>query len=296
MKAHEDFFLVILHSYIVVATEELLNLEPQNRYTCLDVASKVVSKWVKCLIPPSHSPEENRASEETRASGESEIPLSSQPSRDHIEISSGTSYATDLITLGLLWHGFHDSVKEGDGDRIMLYWKFLLPIFQQTNHYNYAGEAFNFLAQTLYLSPRKCAELKWSRTINKHGRPGQNIPCDLHMEHLNRRLKMAIQSAGANIVQPSTIQRLAKSIGPVSHVCQQFEKELGMLANKDYHSTPSFRKEFQSIVSILKSEGLLSDNCTQNYASFNKEPLFQSLNWTKIESYVKEKINNLELY
>ena len=69
-----------------------------------------------------------------------------------------------------------------------------------------------------------------------------------------------------------------------------------MLANKDYHSTPSFRKEFQSIVSILKSEGLLSDNCTQNYASFNKEPLFQSLNWTKIESYVKEKIINLELY
>jgi len=92
------------------------------------------------------------------------------------------------------------------------------------------------------------------------------------------------------------MERLAKSIGPVSHVCQQFEKELGTLANKDYHSTPSFRKEFRSIVSILKSEGLLSNNCTCSYASFDKESLFQSLNWIQIESYVKEKIINLDLY
>jgi len=71
------------------------------------------------------------------------MPLSSQPSGD--QISSGTSYATDVITLGLLWHGSHDSVKEGDGDRILLHWKFLLPLFQQTHHYNYAEEAFNLL-------------------------------------------------------------------------------------------------------------------------------------------------------
>ena len=180
-------------------------------------------------------------------------------------MSPGTSYVTDVITLGLLWHGFHDSVKEGDGgDRILLYWKFLLPIFQQTKHYNYREEAFNLLVQTIYLSPRKFAELKWGRTINTHGRTGQNIPCDLHMEHLNRRLKMAIRSAGANIVHASAIQRLAKSIGSVSHICQQFEKELGFLANKDYHSAPSFKKEFNTIVAILKSECLLSGNHTDN--------------------------------
>ena len=47
------------------------------------------------------------------------------------------------MTLGLLRHGFHDSVREGDGDRILL-WKFLLPTFKQENHRNYAKEAFKF--------------------------------------------------------------------------------------------------------------------------------------------------------
>ena len=25
-------------------------------------------------------------------------------------------FATELLSLGLLWHGFHDAVKEGNGD------------------------------------------------------------------------------------------------------------------------------------------------------------------------------------
>ena len=44
----------------------------------------------------------------------------------------------------LAWHGFHDSVKEGDRDRILLYWKVMLPVFQKLEHYNYAKEAFYY--------------------------------------------------------------------------------------------------------------------------------------------------------
>ena len=66
----------------------------------------------------------------------------------HERIKDGPyNYATDLITMLLVWHGFHDSVKESDGDRILLYWKVMLPVFQQEKHYNYAKEAFLLLAQ-----------------------------------------------------------------------------------------------------------------------------------------------------
>ena len=41
----------------------------------------------------------------------------------------------------LIWHGFHDSIREGDGDRIIRYWKMLLIILKASNHYNYAKEA-----------------------------------------------------------------------------------------------------------------------------------------------------------
>ena len=56
-------------------------------------------------------------------------------------------YVTDILSLGLIWHGYHDAVREGDWKRIVLYWKFLLPIFQQEGHYNYAREAFNIICQ-----------------------------------------------------------------------------------------------------------------------------------------------------
>ena len=70
------------------------------------------------------------------------------------------TYAMDFLTLGLLWRGFHDAIKHGDGNRILTYWKFLGIIFKEEGHFNYAKEAFNLLAQSVLLSPRKAAELK----------------------------------------------------------------------------------------------------------------------------------------
>ena len=34
-------------------------------------------------------------------------------------------YTTELATL---WHGFHAAIREGDGERILRYWKFLLVV------------------------------------------------------------------------------------------------------------------------------------------------------------------------
>ena len=38
-------------------------------------------------------------------------------------------YACNLLTLGLIWKGFYYAIREGDGERVMVYWKFFLPIF-----------------------------------------------------------------------------------------------------------------------------------------------------------------------
>ena len=50
-------------------------------------------------------------------------------------------YAVDLLTLSLIWHGFHVSTKEGDGDLIIHYWKLLLIIFKASDKRNYGKEA-----------------------------------------------------------------------------------------------------------------------------------------------------------
>lgn len=42
-------------------------------------------------------------------------------------------YATEVLSLGLLWHGFHDAVKEADGDRIIIKLLKILTGFVQVN-------------------------------------------------------------------------------------------------------------------------------------------------------------------
>ena len=39
-------------------------------------------------------------------------------------------YDLQVLNLGLLWHGFNDLIREGDGDRILTYYKFILNVFK----------------------------------------------------------------------------------------------------------------------------------------------------------------------
>ena len=47
---------------------------------------------------------------------------------------------------------------------------------------------------------------------NTHGLPGRNIPCDLHMEYLNRAAKESLRGLGSNITD-NAVKRVGKSIG-----------------------------------------------------------------------------------
>ena len=133
-------------------------------------------------------------------------------------------YAKELLTLSLIWHGFHNASQHSDGDRIYRYWKILLVVFKSdsTDRRNYGKEAVNLLLQHDHLlSPRKAAQLKWSRCINTTGQVGANIPCDLHLEHLNRRLKGILRNLGSNITSKSIV-KAGQTVATVHRVCQVF--------------------------------------------------------------------------
>ena len=102
------------------------------------------------------------------------------PRPDDTDVSRWkTVICTEVLSLGLLWHGFHDAIQEGDGDRILNYWKLLLVLFKSTNHPNYSKEAVNLLLQYYYkLSKRQKTQLLWSRCVNTTGLPGGNVPCE----------------------------------------------------------------------------------------------------------------------
>lgn len=67
---------------------------------------------------------------------------------------------------------------------------FVNDIHKTSNRTNYSIEVFSL--QIYLLSPQLAHQQLWSRFINTRGREGHNVPCDLHMEHLNRVLKDCI--------------------------------------------------------------------------------------------------------
>ena len=115
MKASEDFLLVVLHAHAVSAAKMICRLCSVESIE--ELAKAIVENYT--LLPCSGS--------------ESEC-------LDLINL-----YAMELLTLALVWHGFHDATKEGDGNRILRYWKFLLVIFKSSKNYNYAKDAVYLL-------------------------------------------------------------------------------------------------------------------------------------------------------
>ena len=96
-------------------------------------------------------------------------------------------YTIDTIMLALIWAAYHDASREGDGSRVIDIWRHLLCLFHINKHSNYAQEAALLLTQLEYLaSPRLKQQIMQGRFVNTQGIAGRNIPCDLHMEHLNR--------------------------------------------------------------------------------------------------------------
>ena len=117
------------------------------------------------------------------------------------------------------------------------------------------------------LSPRQSTQLNWRRFVNTKGCTGCNIPCDLHMEHLNRRLKTTIRNMGSNVTE-SSFKQAAASINAVNHICQRFE-EVQSKPISSRHPYPSFENDLNLLVPTLL------DNEVFTAKNWRKHSIFQ---------------------
>ena len=213
-------------------------------------------------------------------------------------------YASQLLTMLLLWHAFNDAVREGDGDRVISYWKFLLVIFRAKGHRNYCKEAIILLSQYHFLlSPRKAAQLKWSRFINTKGRKGSNISCDLHLEHLNRQLKGFITGIGSNtssrasdsIYPNNAVNRAARSVGVLHDICCNFEEQNEVTGESDKHNPPSFTKDVKSVLEVLQEKNVF-EQAHRKHASFsNFNTVLQQCPSSHLKPWITDKIKTYGL-
>ena len=274
MKGCEDFLTIVLHAHVVAAAKEILAEESIDN--AKDLSKEILKRFV------SFDPNEKIS----RA--------------DKVYL-----YASQLMTFLLLWHAFNDAVREGDGDRVISYWKFLLVIFRVKGHRNYCKEAIILLSQyNFLLSPRKAAQLKWCRFINTKGRIGRNISCDLHLEHLNRRLKGLITGIGSNasksasdsIYPNNAVNRAARSIGVLHDICCTFEEQNAVTPESDKHIPPSFTKDVKSILEVLQEQKVFEQQTHRKHASFsNFNTILQQCPSSHLKPWIKDKIKTYGL-
>lgn len=188
---------------------------------------------------------------------------------------------------------FYNAIREGDGLRVIRHWKFLLVAFKSTNHHNYAIEAFNLLIQVEYLcSERQKAQIIWGRFVNTSARKGSNMPSDLFMEHLNRRLKGVIRNLGANKTK-SALSRASQSISTIDHICQTMEAEFVHKSESNFHSPPGFGKDLTAIIDVLAEAKVFTKKSSRQHHFYKfKSSLFESYPREKLLQWLFEQITS----
>ena len=255
--------------------EQSSQLDPSQRRVILMLGIKqVLEKFVDATYQTSTSTEDK--------------------DKDHV-----LAYAKDVLSLGLLLMEFVDAIKEGDGLCILRCWRYFLPIFKASKRTNYSIEAFTFLAQhECLLTPRMQQQLLWSRTVNTRGRPGMNVPCDLHMEHINRECKNAIGSLGPNIGERSG-SRIGKSIGELTKITGQFDQVNGLPPVTEKHSKRSTAANVEKLIKQVHEESQVFQFTSKR--QHKKFPRFQSnitrsLDNKHLKEWMKEQLQKLVMH
>ena len=108
-------------------------------------------------------------------------------------------------------------------------------------------------------------QLLYSRFVNTRGGKGKNVPCDLHMAHLNKICKECVRDLGSNKTV-TEIQRASKALGAVHPILQQFDKINYVSVSSGRHKKPTCREEIHMITEEIH---MITSEC-KKYSIFYK--------------------------
>lgn len=172
------------------------------------------------------------------------------------------------LWFGLLLADFLDAIKEGDGERLMRLYKVALLIFKTCNHSQYAYSTFLLTVQlNATQSPRVAHSLTWNRFWNRRGGRGNNVPLDLHLEHLNNFLKSFLRNKGSNLTE-DTADRVSKSIGVINTLLKTTDRELNVSRPSGSHAPAQATRDILTLVEVIKREELFRKQPGRHFTAF----------------------------
>lgn len=286
VNAAEDFVEVIIISHVLTAVKKYLGMnsihdlpspsvishdvwmadDTERSQILADISVHIVNKYVD-LSTTFYSPQQG------------------------VENGTAYDYAREVMSLGLFYLNLKDTSREGDGDR-NINWKYKMLLFKASGRTNYSIEALTILTQYYLLLPPNLAEqLKWSRFVNTRGLPGHNISCDLHNEHLNKAVKVAIEGLGAN-KSKKAITRVAKAIGVLTEVTDSFDEAVCVAVPSSKYSKKSMEKDIDVIVKQLMECDVFNPEKKSIHASFRylKPNLIKTIDETTLKEWMAERL------
>ena len=148
---------------------------------------------------------------------------------------------------------------------------------------------FNVQLQTkVTLSPNGAHQVMWHRFVNSRGGMGNNIPCDVYNEHINRLVKYIIQNMGSNLTEKS-LQRAARSVSTLHSICQVFDVQSGVPHGTVAHSTRSDTQDIVKVVNTVIQNQLLVPVPGRKHSVFQNFILTHYTNGTDKDLDTEEK-------
>lgn len=317
-RACDDFFVLVVQGHVLAAAMKVLEVETltempkdaefdwmlsdQERKIKLEkICNTIIDKFIKVgyesyegVASDKETRQESEASDESDKESQMETDDESGDEETDDEQSqqevddSVFEYATDLLSLGMLYLEFRDAVKEGDGNRVMRCWKYFLPLFKVSGKKNYSIEALQTIFNYKFvMSDMHALQWLYSRFVNTQGLPGCNIPADEHLEHLNRICKDSIAHLGAN-KSKECIQRVGKCVGVISKLSENFDNEMGISKLSGKHSVASAKKDLDTVVKELVGKTVLTQTRGRKHSVCCKKSIFKKVSKLDMKDWVKK--------
>lgn len=184
----------------------------------------------------------------------------------------------------------YDGWHEGDGERVKRCWKLFMPHLKVAGCTKYCLEALKLQVHAdITYSPNLAHQVTWNRFVNVRGGAGNNIPCDLFNEHINKLLQYIIRNMGSNLTE-SALQRAARSVTTLHQICGRFDDQSGVPCRTTAHSTKSDKDDVKKVVDIVLNNKLLVEMGQREHRSFRGIKLNPLHNWDvkKTEKWIEK--------
>lgn len=207
------------------------------------------------------------------------------------------NYQRSFLEIAMIIVNFFDAIKEGDGGRVIRYWKFQLPYLRNdSGSQKYALEALNIFLQIHgLLSAQDAHSLIWNRFhCNTSGR-GRNIPLDLSLEFVNRLLKEVVRKLGPNATNTHAVDRYCKAVDITKPVLDNFDRQCSIIRRSGKHSHTSAISDLHKVLQELVQQRAFTWTPGRTYSHYCncKSSILQDFNLQDMFTWIDKHKKNI---